>query len=145
MIEASSGFTSVIRYADKESPADVGFSFGDMISGLNAALSVLMALDRRDLTGPRDAIDLSCCEAPLPLLAAQLQHYAKSGLRPSVKDDIIKGGRHILVRAGQDVDPESWVLAFVTPNQEDHAAAILGSTDAEVVEYAGSRASWPGD
>jgi crotonobetainyl-CoA:carnitine CoA-transferase CaiB-like acyl-CoA transferase len=139
LIEASSGFTSIIRYADNESPTDVGFSFGDMISGLNAALSVLMALDRRDLTSRGDAIDLSCCEAPLPLLAAQLQAYANDGRRPSVKDDIIKGGRHILVHAQQDVDPESWVQAFVTPSQEDHITAILGPTDAEVVEYAGTR------
>ena len=42
------------------------FAFGDMISGLYAALSVLMALDRRDGDGKGEAIDLSCCEAPLP-------------------------------------------------------------------------------
>lgn len=127
LIEATSGFTSMMRYDDGESPVEVGFAFGDMISGLYATLSVLMALDRRDRDGKGEAIDLSCCEAPLPVLAVQLHQWARTGRRPSVRDEIVAGGRHVLVRTKGDVEPERWALVFVRPDQEVVATAILGS------------------
>jgi crotonobetainyl-CoA:carnitine CoA-transferase CaiB-like acyl-CoA transferase len=125
LIEATSGYTALIRYADEELSADVGFAFGDMVSGLYAALATLIALDRRDRTGKGDAIDLSCCEAPLPFLAVQLQKVAREGKRPSVHDEIVMGGRHILIRTdgGQG---ERWVLVFVRQEQEDLIAELLG-------------------
>ncbi|MDB5470551.1 MAG: CoA transferase [Caulobacter sp.] len=126
LIEASSGFTALMRYEDDESPTDSGFSFGDMISGLYAAVATLMALDRRDRTGRGDAIDLSCCEGPLPLLAVQLHRWAREGKRPSVKDEIVAGGRHVVVRTG-DADRERWAQVFVRPDQEETAAPTLGT------------------
>lgn len=127
LIEATSGFTSVMRYNDNESPTDSGFSFGDMISGLYAALSTLMALDRRDRTGRGEAIDLSCCEGPLALMAVQLHRWARTGKRPSVREEIVAGGRHVVVRTEGDSTPERWVLVFVRADQEDLAAPILGT------------------
>jgi crotonobetainyl-CoA:carnitine CoA-transferase CaiB-like acyl-CoA transferase len=132
LIEASSGFTALMRYEDGESPTDSGFSFGDMISGLYAAVSTLMALDRRDLTGRGEAIDLSCCEGPLPLMAAHLHRWALDGHRPSVKDEIVLGGRHVVVRTG-DQARERWALVFVRPDQEGEAASILGTDPAAAV------------
>lgn len=125
LIEATSGYTALIRYADNELSTDVGFAFGDMVSGLYAALATLIALDRRDRTGKGDAIDLSCCESPLPFLAVQLQKVVREGKRPSVSDEIVKGGRHILIRtdAGQG---ERWVLVFVRQEQEEPVIELLG-------------------
>jgi succinyl-CoA--D-citramalate CoA-transferase len=126
LIEASSGFTSMVRYADDEPPSDIGFSFGDMVSGLYAALSTLIALDRRDRTGKGDAIDLSCSEAPLPYLAVQLHEWARTGKPPSVEREIVSGGRHVLIRTEGDDTPERWVLAFVRPAQEAAFTELAG-------------------
>lgn len=133
LIEASSGFTSLMRYDDEQSPTDAGFSFGDMISGLYAALSTLMALERRDRTGGGDAIDLSCCEAPLPLLAVQLHRWARDGKRPSVRDEIVAGGRHVVVRTIGEGTREQWAVVFVRPDQEAVGAPILGTDPSATV------------
>jgi crotonobetainyl-CoA:carnitine CoA-transferase CaiB-like acyl-CoA transferase len=131
LIEASSGFTAMIRYNDSERPSDVGFSFGDMVSGLFAAVSTLIALDCRDRTGRGDAIDLSCCESPLAFLAPQLLSYARSGKRPSVREEIVANGRHVLIKATGDDTPERWILAFVQPSQEADFAKRVPGSDAD--------------
>lgn len=126
LIEASSGFTSIVRYGDDEGPTDIGFSFGDMVSGLYAALSILIALDRRDATGAGDGIDLSCAEAPLPFLISQLTDWAATGGPPSVESEVVGGGRHLVFRAVDGDEPERWVIVFATPDDEAALRAELG-------------------
>lgn len=127
LIEASSGFTSIVRYSDTERPADIGFSFGDMVSGLYAALSVLIALERRDRTGQGDGIDFSCAEAPLPFLVAQLHDWARTQAKPSVATEIVAGGRHIIMRASDGDAPERWAIVFVEDGADERLAETLGA------------------
>jgi crotonobetainyl-CoA:carnitine CoA-transferase CaiB-like acyl-CoA transferase len=57
-----SGLISTI--SDKGNPpADIGYPYADMVTGLYAALAALAALEYRDRTGKGQHIDLSALEA----------------------------------------------------------------------------------
>jgi len=127
LIEAASGFTAQVRYGDDEAPRDVGFSFGDMVSGLYGALATLIALERRDRTGRGEAIDLSCAEAPLPFLAAGITEWARTGRAPSVAREIVPGGRHLFLRCG--AEHERWVIVYEPREREGTVAALFAAAE----------------
>ncbi len=70
-LQALSGFTYLTSF-EKESPMGLGFPYGDIISGLYAALAALAALEYRDRTGQGQYIDLSEYEALCSVLGPAL-------------------------------------------------------------------------
>lgn len=70
-LQALSGFTYLTSFA-ADSPIGLGFPYGDVISGLYAALAALAALEYRDRTGQGQYIDLSEYEALCSLLGPAL-------------------------------------------------------------------------
>jgi hypothetical protein len=60
-------------------------------------------------------------------MAVQLNRWARTGQRPSVRDEIVRGGRHVMVRTTADAEPQSWVLVFVAEDQEAAAEDLPGA------------------
>jgi crotonobetainyl-CoA:carnitine CoA-transferase CaiB-like acyl-CoA transferase len=70
-LQALSGFTYLTSFT-ADSPIGLGFPYGDVISGLYAALAAMAALEYRDRTGQGQHIDLSEYEALCSLLGPAL-------------------------------------------------------------------------
>jgi crotonobetainyl-CoA:carnitine CoA-transferase CaiB-like acyl-CoA transferase len=77
-VQALSGLTSLTSY-DRGCPNGIGLAYADHISGLYAALAVLAALRRRDMTGEGACIDISEYEAACSLLGPALMDYSLNG------------------------------------------------------------------
>lgn len=123
-MESASGFSSMIRRSESDAPGALGFNFGDMVSGVFGALSVLLAAESRRHDGKGSIIDFACAEAPLPFLAQHIVS-AESGRFPGCEVDLVHAGRHLLI--GSDEDAHAWVLVHVpSPELEDLVTVELG-------------------
>jgi benzylsuccinate CoA-transferase BbsF subunit len=80
-LEPASGISQLTGYAG-EGPMRSGISLTDPLSGLTAAVAVLMALHHRRRTGEGQYIDLSEHEAAIPLVAGALLDFQMNGREP---------------------------------------------------------------
>jgi crotonobetainyl-CoA:carnitine CoA-transferase CaiB-like acyl-CoA transferase len=130
LMEAISGLTSMTRYFDDDVPEGLGFAFCDAIAGLFGALSILIGLHHRALTGEGDAIDLAATTAPLPFLVYQLNSYVTTGTMPSVTWDPFTEGSHRLVQSvGEGELRERWIMAEIPPGREKDFAECVREND----------------
>jgi formyl-CoA transferase len=132
-MESASGFSSLVRASEDEPPGALGFNFGDMVSGVSGAASVLFALARRADTGRGQVIDFACAEAPIPFLAAQLLHAHATGADPSPEQEFYSSGRHVLIEAG-DGEGQQWVLAHLPATGSTASDSASARALHEVVE-----------
>src|SRR5262249_8748855 len=85
MIQAMGGLMSVTGEADDKpggGPQKVGVPITDLMTGMYAAVSVLAALARRELSGKGDHIDLAMLDVQVGYLANQAMNFLISGQRP---------------------------------------------------------------
>jgi len=85
MIQAMGGLMSITGEADDKpggGPQKVGVPITDLMTGMYAAVSVLAALARRELTGKGDHIDLAMLDVQVGYLANQAMNFLISGQRP---------------------------------------------------------------
>jgi crotonobetainyl-CoA:carnitine CoA-transferase CaiB-like acyl-CoA transferase len=80
-LEPASGISQLTGYAG-EGPMRSGISLTDPLSGLAAAVAVLIALRHRRRTGEGQYIDLSEHEAAIPLVAGALLDQQMNGREP---------------------------------------------------------------
>jgi glutaryl-CoA transferase len=85
MVQAMGGLMSVTGEADDKpggGPQKVGVPITDLMTGMYAAVSVLAALARRELSGKGDHIDLAMLDVQVGYLANQAMNFLVSGQRP---------------------------------------------------------------
>ncbi len=86
---ALSGLISATcRFPDK--PVDLGHAYGDIITGLYAALAILSSIEHRDAAGRGQYIDISAYEALCTLLGPAFMEAAsvgKQGVQSQVQED----------------------------------------------------------
>jgi crotonobetainyl-CoA:carnitine CoA-transferase CaiB-like acyl-CoA transferase len=85
MIQAMGGLMSVTGEADGKpggGPQKVGVPITDLMTGMYAAVSVLAALARRELSGRGDHIDLAMLDVQVGYLANQAMNFLISGKPP---------------------------------------------------------------
>jgi crotonobetainyl-CoA:carnitine CoA-transferase CaiB-like acyl-CoA transferase len=63
-------------------PQKMGVAFADIFSGTYAALGILAALRRRELTGEGGHVDISLLDVQIGVLANQAMNYLASGTPP---------------------------------------------------------------
>jgi crotonobetainyl-CoA:carnitine CoA-transferase CaiB-like acyl-CoA transferase len=85
MIQAMGGLMSVTGEVDGKpggGPQKVGVPITDLMTGMYAAVSVLAALARRELSGKGDHIDLAMLDVQVGYLANQAMNFLISGTLP---------------------------------------------------------------
>jgi crotonobetainyl-CoA:carnitine CoA-transferase CaiB-like acyl-CoA transferase len=85
MIQAMGGLMSITGEADGQpggGPQKVGVPILDLMTGMYAAVAVLAALARRDVTGRGDYIDLAMLDVQAAMLANQAMNYLLTGRTP---------------------------------------------------------------
>src|SRR5690606_28795507 len=94
-------------------PARAGISIGDSLTGLNAALGVMMALHARERTGRGQVVDAAIYESVLSVMENLVTEYDLSGyvrersgaVLPGIAPSNVyptKGGELVLIGANQD-------------------------------------------
>jgi crotonobetainyl-CoA:carnitine CoA-transferase CaiB-like acyl-CoA transferase len=84
-VQALGGLMSVTGERDDlpgGGPQKIGVPIVDLATGMYAAIAVLAALNRRDVTGTGDYIDLAMLDVQVSLLANQAMNYLVSGEVP---------------------------------------------------------------
>ncbi len=76
--EAMGGLRHITGEPDRH-PARAGISIGDSLSGLNAALGVMMALHARDRTGKGQVVDAAIYESVLTVMENLITEYDLTG------------------------------------------------------------------
>jgi crotonobetainyl-CoA:carnitine CoA-transferase CaiB-like acyl-CoA transferase len=85
MIQAMGGLMSITGEADDKpggGPQKVGVPILDLMTGMYAAIAVLAALARRQVTGSGDYIDLAMLDVQAAMLANQAMNYLMTGRTP---------------------------------------------------------------
>jgi crotonobetainyl-CoA:carnitine CoA-transferase CaiB-like acyl-CoA transferase len=82
VIQAASGM-SLMAGGEGDDPLKVGFPVVDSVTGILAALAILAAIRRRDLTGQGESIDVSMLGAALQLMYPKTVEVLASGQAPS--------------------------------------------------------------
>lgn len=89
--EAFGGLRHLVGFPDRP-PCRVGISLGDSLSGMFAALGVLMALYHRDVNGGQgQVVDMALYEAVFALLEGSLTEYEKVGYQRSRTGTLLPG------------------------------------------------------
>ncbi len=78
LIQARGGIMGITGFPDGE-PTKVGVAIADIVCGLQAAMAVLAALHRRNVTGEGARIEVPLFESQLSWLANRAQEYLVSG------------------------------------------------------------------
>jgi len=110
--EAMGGLRHITGEPDRN-PARAGISIGDSLSGLNAALGVMMALHARDRTGKGQVVDAAIYESVLTVMENLITEYDLTGyvrersgaVLPGIAPSNVyptKSGELILIGANQD-------------------------------------------
>ncbi|QFR34211.1 CaiB/BaiF CoA-transferase family protein [Ancylobacter sp. TS-1] len=81
MIQGMSGLMSVTGSPDSE-PQKIGVALVDVLTGLNAAIAVLAALEQRHRTGRGQHIDLALFDVAMASLANQALNFLVGGTAP---------------------------------------------------------------
>jgi crotonobetainyl-CoA:carnitine CoA-transferase CaiB-like acyl-CoA transferase len=85
MIQAMGGLMSITGEADDKpggGPQKVGVPILDLMTGMYAAVAMLAALARREITGSGDYIDLAMLDVQAAMLANQAMNYLLTGRTP---------------------------------------------------------------
>jgi formyl-CoA transferase len=110
--EAMGGLRHITGEPDRN-PARAGISIGDSLSGLNAALGVMMALHARQRTGRGQVVDAAIYESVLTVMENLITEYDLSGYVRERSGAILPGiapsnvyptrsGELVLIGANQD-------------------------------------------
>lgn len=111
--EAFGGLRNLVGFPDRP-PCRVGISLGDSLSGMFAALGVMMALYHRDVNGGQgQVVDMALYEAVFALLEGSLTEYDKLGYQRSRTGTLLpgfapsnlypcRGGQWIVIAANTD-------------------------------------------
>lgn len=70
-----------------------GVTFADGMAGVSAALNIVAALHRASRTGTGQLLDCAIVDGPLFLMAAELEHFWKTGHARGAGDTHLTGGR----------------------------------------------------
>lgn len=81
VVQASSGMTMLAGTAD-DGPIKVGFPVVDSASGMLAAMAIMAAIRRRDLTGQGESIDVSMMGAAMQLMYSMTVETLATGQAP---------------------------------------------------------------
>lgn len=87
-------------------PLRTGVPVGDLAAGLNAAIGVLAALEKRHRTGEGDFIDISMLDGLVSMLSYQATYYLHSGVLPRPQGtghDSVPTYRTFAAGDGQDI------------------------------------------
>lgn len=87
-------------------PLRTGVPVGDLAAGLNAAIGVLAALEKRHRTGKGDFIDISMLDGLVSMLNYQATYYLHSGVLPRPQGtghDSVPTYRTFAAGDGQDI------------------------------------------
>ncbi|MCW2307150.1 CaiB/BaiF CoA transferase family protein [Rhodobium gokarnense] len=76
--EAMGGMRHISGYPDRP-PVRIGLSLGDSLAGMNAAMGILLALERRHATGRGQVVDSSIFESVLGLTESIIAEYDAGG------------------------------------------------------------------
>lgn len=82
VIQAASGMT-LMAGANDDGPIKVGFPVVDSATGMLAALALIAAVRRRDLTGQGESIDVSMLGSALQLMYTTTVEVMQSGVPPT--------------------------------------------------------------
>ena len=110
--EAMGGLRHITGEPDRP-PARAGISIGDSLSGLHAALGVLMALQHRNRTGQGQIVDVSIYESVLSVMENMITEYDLTGYQRERSGSILPGiapsnayptldGEMVVIGANQD-------------------------------------------
>ncbi|HWT51611.1 MAG TPA: CaiB/BaiF CoA-transferase family protein [Caulobacter sp.] len=110
--EAMGGLRHITGEPDRN-PARAGISIGDSLSGLNAALGVMMALHARQRTGRGQVVDAAIYESVLTVMENLITEYDLTGyvrersgaVLPGIAPSNVyptKSGELVLIGANQD-------------------------------------------
>lgn len=81
VIQAMSGLMSITG-TEKSGPVKVGVAISDVLTGMNAAISILAALNERHVSGIGQSIDLSLFDSQVAALVNVASNYLISGSIP---------------------------------------------------------------
>ena len=85
MIQAMSGLMSVTGFPDDEPggmPVKAGVALVDILTGLNATIAILAALEHRKTSGKGQHIDLALFDVAVASMANQALNYLATGIAP---------------------------------------------------------------
>ena len=110
--EAMGGLRYITGEPDRP-PARAGISIGDSLSGIHAAMGVLMAIHARSRTGRGQVVDVSIYESVLSVMENLITEYALTGYVRERSGSILpgiapsnayptKGGEMVVIGANQD-------------------------------------------
>jgi crotonobetainyl-CoA:carnitine CoA-transferase CaiB-like acyl-CoA transferase len=125
LIQARGGLMRITGFPDGE-PTKVGVAAADMVCGLQAAMAVLAALYRRNLSGEGSRIEVPLFESQLSWLANRAQEYLVSG-----KDVGRLGNAHPSIVPYQTFDASDKQIALAVGNDTQfmHLCQALGRED----------------
>ena len=151
--EAMGGLRHITGEPDRP-PARAGISIGDSLSGLNAALGVMMALHARQRTGKGQVVDAAIYESVLTVMENLITEYDLTGyvrersgaVLPGIAPSNVyptKSGELVLIGANQDTlfkrlcDLMGRPDLADDPRYRDHAArgAHQGELDARIAAW----------
>lgn len=151
--EAMGGLRHITGEPDRN-PARAGISIGDSLSGLNAALGVMMALHSRDRTGRGQVVDAAIYESVLTVMENLITEYDLTGYVRERSGAVLPGiapsnvyptrsGELILIGANQDTLFRRLCDLMGRPDladdvrYKDHAArgAHQGELDARIAAW----------
>jgi formyl-CoA transferase len=88
--EAMGGLRYIMGEPDRP-PARAGISIGDSLSGLHAALGVMMALQSRHMTGKGQVVDASIYESVLSVMENLITEFVVTGYQRERSGSILPG------------------------------------------------------
>ncbi|PLR18615.1 formyl-CoA transferase [Caulobacter zeae] len=151
--EAMGGLRHITGEPDRN-PARAGISIGDSLSGLNAALGVMMALHARHATGKGQVVDAAIYESVLTVMENLITEYDLTGyirersgaVLPGIAPSNVyptKSGELVLIGANQDTlfkrlcDLMGRPDLADDPRYRDHAARGVnqGELDARIAAW----------
>ncbi|MDP8952011.1 MAG: CoA transferase [Actinomycetota bacterium] len=110
LVQARGGMMGVTGFPDGE-PTKVGVAISDMVCGLQAAMAVLAALHRRNITGEGARVEVPLFESQLSWLANRAQEYLVSG-----EDKGRMGNAHPSIVPYQTFDASDKKIALAVGN-----------------------------
>jgi crotonobetainyl-CoA:carnitine CoA-transferase CaiB-like acyl-CoA transferase len=125
LIQARGGIMGITGFPDGE-PTKVGVAIADMVCGLQAAMAVLAALHRRNVTSEGARIEVPLFESQLSWLANRGQEYLVSG------EDVGRlGNAHPSIVPYQTFDASDRKLALAVGNdaQFENLCHAIGRED----------------
>lgn len=129
LIQAMGGLMSVTGERDDKlggGPQKVGVPIVDLMTGMYTAVAVLAALEKRNITGAGDSIDIAMLDVQVATLANQAMNFLVSGKTPRRN-----GNAHPNIQP-QDVFPckdGDFILVVGNDSQFVKLCEVLGAAD----------------